>query len=122
MSEAPVYTVRVSEGARRQIDAEIARLFDAAGEAYAVAWRDGLAAALAGLATLPERCPLAPENDLYPDGTLRQLLYRPRRGGATWHILFSLRAATGDDPPTARVLQVRHGAQAPLTDWPVDAP
>lgn len=120
LGEPPAHVVRVSEEARRQIDAELVRIYDAAGEAAAIAWRDGMEEAIAGLATLPERCPAAPEDALYQRGTLRQFLYRRRRGGPAWRILFSVRPADESDAPTVRVHQVRHGAQAPMTAWPPD--
>lgn len=119
-AEPPAYVVRVSEQARRQIDAGLVRIYDYAGEAAARSWWDGMDEAIAGLATLPERCPAAPEDDLYHKGTLRQFLYRRRRGGPAWRILFSVREADENDRPTVRVHQIRHGAQAPLTEWPPD--
>lgn len=118
--EPTAYAVRVSEQARRQIDLELVRIYDDAGEAAAIAWSDGMDEAIAGLATLPERCAAAPENDLYHQGTLRQFLYRRRRGGPAWRILFSVRPADENDPPTVRVHQVRHGAQDAITEWPPD--
>jgi len=51
----PIYALRVAEDARRQIDAELVRLFDAVGEDAAVSWRLGMEDALASLATLPAR-------------------------------------------------------------------
>lgn len=46
--------------------------------AAADAWLDGLLAVVETLATLPERCPLAPENDAFEE-EIRQLLYRSHR-------------------------------------------
>lgn len=119
-SEPTIYAIRVSEQARRQINLEMVRIYDDMGDAAAIVWGNGIDQALAGLATLPERCAIAPENDLYRKGTLRQFLYRRRRGGPSWRILFSVREADENDPATVRVHQVRHGAQAPLTKWPSD--
>ena len=122
--DLPVYALRVTEDARRQMDAEVVRLFDAMGEDAAVSWRDGLEKALASLATLPGRCPPASENGMYAPThsgqTLRQLIYR-RRGGPAWRLLFTVHAQTDTDPPVVRVHQVRLGAQPPFSAWP-DAP
>ncbi len=118
----PIYALRVAEDARRQIDVELVRLFDAVGEDAAVSWRLGMEDALASLATLPGCCPLAPENSVYQQVhhgvPLRQLLYRRRNSGPTWCLLFTLHKQTANDPPTVHVHQVRHGGQFPLTQWP----
>lgn len=80
--------------------------------------------AIASLVTLPDRCPVAPENDLFqrikPGQTLRVLLHKQTRGSATWRILFSLAEPDISDPPTVRVLRVLHGSQAPMTRWIIE--
>lgn len=68
----------------------------------AARWRNGLLEALQSLATFPERCGLAPENDIF-DEEIRQLLYGKRRG--VYRVLFTIR---GD---VVTVLHVRHGAR-----------
>lgn len=119
--EAPrVYAVRLSVRASDQVRQEHDRLGALSGPEIADAWEDGLMETLMGLATFPERCALAPEDAVFPHETLRQLLYRRRRGGPTWRILFSVREANASDPPMIWVHRVRHGAQAPMTEWPPD--
>lgn len=115
-----VYAVRLSVRASGQVRQEHDRLRVLAGPAVADAWEDGFMNAVAGLATMPERCILAPEDAVFPHETLRQLLYQRRRGGPTWRILFSVREADANDPPMVWVHRVRHGAQAPMTEWPPD--
>jgi plasmid stabilization system protein ParE len=61
-------------------------------------WLKGLRSALESLSALPERCPLAPENDVF-DEEIRQLIY------GSYRILFTIL----DD--TVRVLHVRHAAR-----------
>lgn len=73
---------------------------------------------IATLATFPERCAVAAENDLFLGGTLRLLLYRAGRRGPAWRILFSVQEANENDPPTVQLHLIRHGSQAPLTEWP----
>ena len=45
----------------------------------AVRWFHGLEAAIQGLETMPERCPVAPENDVSKE-EIRQLIYGRRTG------------------------------------------
>lgn len=76
--EPTAYAVRVSEQARRQIDLELVRIYDDAGEAAAIAWSDGMDEAIAGLATLPERCAAAPEGAA-PHGAFCSASAQPTR-------------------------------------------
>ena len=118
--EPTVYTIRVSEAAAGVIEAEWDRLDDLAGAEVAEAWRIGMRTVITGLATYPERCAAAVEDRLFPGGALRQLVYQRRRGGPVWRILFSVRPANADDPPTVRVHLIRHGSKQPMTEWPAE--
>lgn len=40
--------------------------------------------------------------------------------GLSWRLLFSVREADENDPPTVRLQRVQHGAQEPLTEWPAE--
>lgn len=62
----------------------------------------------------PERCGLAPENDWYPGGELRQLLHGKRSG--VYRIFFEI----GGD--TVYILHVRHNAQALLDAGELEGP
>jgi plasmid stabilization system protein ParE len=66
-------------------------------------WLDSLKSTIQKLATLPERCPLAPENGLWGEEELRQLLFREYP--SQYRIIFSI----ADD--TVRILSIRHGAR-----------
>jgi plasmid stabilization system protein ParE len=68
-------------------------------------WYNGLIDAVNSLATLPARCPYAPENALFPED-IRQLLYGKR--GSVYRILFTV------VKETVHVLHVRHSARRPL--------
>ncbi len=116
-----VYAVRLTSAARHEIDHEKERLNNLSNPEVAQGWHDGLMEAIRVLATYPERCVTASENYLFqrvsPGDTLRLLPYRRKRG-PTWRILFSVHEADESDPPTVRVHHLRHGAQAPMTEWP----
>ena len=113
-----VYAVRLAPGVAAWITAQGRRIAGEADPPAADAWEQGLLDAIASLATFPERCAVAAEDALFPSGTLRLLLYRRTRRGAAWRVLFTVREADADDPPTVRVHLIRHAAQAPLAEWP----
>jgi len=112
-----VYAVRVAASARDALLAERDRRAELFGRAQAIDWYNGALAALRSLATYPERCTLAPEDDLLPEAAVRQLLYPPRRSRA-WRLLFTVHEADADDPPNVRVHHARHSTQTRLSEWP----
>ncbi len=116
-----VYAVRPSSHAADQIQAEHQRLQQRSGFDVADAWEDALMDAVASLATLPERCPIAPENDLFqrakPGQTLRVLIHKQTHGSTAWRILFRIPSPNTADPPTVRVLRVLYGSQLPMARW-----
>jgi plasmid stabilization system protein ParE len=69
--------------------------------ARAEKWVNELATAIATLETLPFRCPIAPENDLF-DYEIRQLIQLPYR------VLYTI---VGE---SVHILHVRHIAQRPV--------
>jgi plasmid stabilization system protein ParE len=100
------FRVELSDQARN----DVAAIYDwlqsqQAGGAGAL-WFVALRAAIASLANLPSRCPLAPEN---PDSPVevRQLLY-----GRRPHVYRILFAIEGD---TVQVLHIRHGRRRPVS-------
>lgn len=117
----PVYSVRLSEPAAVQIEVEHARQREDFGPDAADAWEDALMDAIGSLATFPQRCAVAPENHLFQrvslGEALRLFIYRRTRSGPVWRVLFSVREATAD-PPTVWVQHIRHGARAPMMEWP----
>ena len=71
---------------------------------FAARWYEGLLDAIASLDTFPKRCPLAPENDDFPDVEVRQHLYQ--KGKTSYRILFCIL-----EPDTVRILHIRHAAR-----------
>jgi len=95
-----VFSVDLSEQAQRDIAAIYDWLLaEHAGDA-GQRWFVALRAAITSLATLPLRCPLAPENQDSPV-EVRQLLYGNRPH--VYRILFAVEGTT------VQVLHIRHG-------------
>ena len=111
---ARVYAVRLNPRARADVDAAHDRLAELAGDTVADEWQNGLFAALALLARLPRRQPVAPENRHF-QREVRQLVYRRQPGSVAYRVLFTIIPSTEDDPPFVYVLHVRHGAASPIT-------
>jgi plasmid stabilization system protein ParE len=72
-------------------------------------WFFKLEAAIASLSNMPQRCPLAPENENFPF-EVRQLLYgrKPHR----YRVLFTI------DGDTVVILHIRHGRREHLRGNP----
>jgi hypothetical protein len=68
-------------------------------------WVSGLIEAIASLETFPERCPIAPENDLF-EKEIRVHLYRR---SSVYRILFTIQV------DQVIVRYIRHGAWQPIT-------
>jgi hypothetical protein len=83
-------------------------------------WQSGMDGVWASLATLPYRCQVAEENQIFqkkhPGPPLRVFLYR--HGRSTWQILFTIHEAEGSDQAYVKLHQLRNAAQKPLTKWP----
>jgi plasmid stabilization system protein ParE len=99
------YSVPITARALLEIDASLAWLVERS-QAGARRWYERLVEAIHSLENNPERCGLAPENEWYEGGGLRQLLHGKRQN--VYRILFEIR---GD---TVYILRVRHSAQALL--------
>jgi plasmid stabilization system protein ParE len=72
----------------------------------AARWYEALEKAIATLANMPERCPVAEDESEQLGITLRQLLYGRRRG--VYRILFSI------ERETVTLHYVRHSARGPI--------
>jgi plasmid stabilization system protein ParE len=108
--------IEFSDAARAETDAAYLYLLRRAPEA-AAQWLEGLDAVLASLAAslsvLPGRRAYAPENDLFPDIEIFQLIYGKRSNA--YRVLYYLVDADDDgEADTLRVLHIRHGAQQRL--------
>lgn len=76
--ESPlVYAVRIAPATASGMQAEVRRLTADAGASFADTWEHGLLSVIATLATFPERCAVAAENDLFLGGTLRPCCIGP---------------------------------------------
>ncbi len=95
------YLVELSRAA----EAEVLETFVWKGERSLPAahqWYNGLMEALSSLEEQARRCPLAPDNDAFPE-EVHQLLYGKRND--VYRILFSIRGVI------VYILHVRHGSQ-----------
>lgn len=97
------YEVILSEPAEAEADAAFLWLARSNPD-FAGDWYDGLLKAISGLSVFPGRCPLAPENDDFPEREVHQYLYR--KGQVVYRVLFDI---IGED--IVRVMHVRHGSQ-----------
>lgn len=113
--EAPVYTIRLTLRARRDIEFSRDRLAALTDEDIADLWEAGLERAISHLATSPIR-PLIAEQEHFRF-TIRQLLYRrPETGrNAPAHRILYTVQMEGVDGPMVTILSVRHAAMAPIT-------
>jgi hypothetical protein len=100
------YQIEVSDAADAEADQAYFRLSRHSPE-LAGRWYRGLLEAYQSLEEFPTRCPVAPENKVYPDVEVRQLLYG--RGRNAYRILFCI-----VDPHTVRILHLRHTARRRL--------
>ncbi len=75
----------------------------------AARWRNGMFDTLRSLRELPNRCALAPENDVFAE-EIRQLLYGKRPH--VFRILFNV------DGAVVQILHIRHGAREHLQATP----
>ena len=105
------YALVIEDKAYADMDEAVA--FIAARNPEAAArWLAGVEQAIQSLATLPDRCPLAPENESFEE-EIRELFYRKVPG--RYRILFTLRGAE------VHVLRVLHGARDTLRPRSPDA-
>jgi plasmid stabilization system protein ParE len=98
------YKVEVS----RTADAEADQAYEWIAKSAPVAarrWYQGLLQAIRSLANNPARCPLAPEDEYFPE-EIRNLLYGKRK--SIFRVLFTIRR------DTVYVLHVRRGAREVL--------
>ena len=112
--ELPVYAIRITERAQRDINAATVHFGDTASPEIGAAWRTGLYEAISSLATLPRRCPVAPERFR---SEVRQMQYRRAGSHVAYRILFRIEGeeANALDPPTVIIMHIRHASARPLT-------
>jgi plasmid stabilization system protein ParE len=104
-----LYAVEFTDPAAAEADAAYLWLSQRSPE-LAYRWYGGLLREVQRLETLPNRCALAPENDLFPDTEVRQYLYR--LGRLVYRVVFFLVDADGGGmKDNVRILHVRHAGQ-----------
>ena len=96
------YTVVFAPTAEEDLNNILAWLNEQAPEKVAE-WITSLRADINTLQLMPERCPYAPENGLWGDEELRQLLFR--KYPSQYRIIFTI------SEHTVRILNVRHSAR-----------
>ena len=111
---ARVCAVRLAGSVGRRLVEEYARQEEQSGPEAADRWRDGMLDTIQSLATLPGRCAVAREDRLFPNATVRQILF------ARWRLLFTVHEADENDPPIVWVRHIRHEAESPLKKWPAE--
>jgi plasmid stabilization system protein ParE len=95
------YRIEIQPEAENEIEEAYQWIFEQSPE-NARRWRQRLLEKIRTLAHNPQRCPLAHENDHFPQ-EIRELLYGKRRG--VYRILFTI---VGE---TVSILHVRHAAR-----------
>ncbi len=100
------YHVEITAAAEAELQDAYQRIQEDS-PARAARWRKRLLEQTQRLETLPERCPLAPENVFFAED-IRQLLYGRRSG--VYRILFTI------EKNTVYVLHIRHGARQVLKE------
>ena len=112
--EGQTYAIRFRRQARQDMDEARERLADIMSQDHADNWHDGLIDSLAGLATNPNRYPLAHENRLFQDD-VHVFPYRRSRDSIAYRVFYTIAEATDDDAAFVYVLHIRHGARKPMT-------
>ena len=108
-----IYAIRILPQAKRDIDNATMRMAEINGDAIALDWYENLYLVTMTLATLPRRCPIAPE-DAFFKRQVRQLQYRRTGDSPAYRILFTITEGS-NDAPTVSVIHVRHAARKPMT-------
>jgi len=98
------YQVDLSDIAEAEMDAAYLSFSQKSVDA-AWHWYTGARAAANTLSRFPRRCPLARENDDFPNHEVRQLIYG--KGRNAYRILFII----FEEDAAVRVIRFRHGAQ-----------
>lgn len=111
--QPPPWVIRFTDRAYASLEAGQQYIARTAGEEIGDAWREGLEAEIMRLSRMPESLPVASENHRFV-ATIRSLLYRRTPRGPAYRVLFILQTPP-DESPTVLVINIRHGAQRPIT-------
>jgi hypothetical protein len=121
--EGKQYSIRPTERANRDVEAELERLSQWNGSEQdptpqesirlALEWLRAYQEARASLANFPLRCPLVPEQKHFKEA-VRQLIFRRAPSAPAYRLLFSIEEA-GEDGPVVYLRHVRHGSRRPIS-------
>jgi plasmid stabilization system protein ParE len=107
------YRIEISSVAEAQADSAFIRLSQVTSPVKASQWYSGLLQAIESLSQMPNRCPLARENEYFSQ-EIRLLLYG--RGHNLYRLFFTV--LEGQDLPTVRLLHVCHASQQTIGENP----
>jgi plasmid stabilization system protein ParE len=107
------YRIEISSVAEAEADGAFLRLSQVTSLAKASQWYSGLLQAIESLSQMPQRCPLARENEYFSQ-EIRQLLYG--RGRNSYRVLFTI--LERQDMSTIRILHIRHASQRTIGEDP----
>ncbi|PZD71052.1 hypothetical protein C1752_08255 [Acaryochloris thomasi RCC1774] len=98
------YEIELSSIAEAEADNAFLQISKFTSSDNAKRWYTGLLKAIESLSTMPNRCPLARENEYFSQ-EIRQLLYG--RGRNSYRVIFTVLEST----PAVRILHIRHASQ-----------
>jgi plasmid stabilization system protein ParE len=107
------YRIDISSVAESELDRAFLSLSQLTSPAKASQWYGGLLEAIESLSTMPNRCPLARENDYFSQD-IRQLLYG--RGRTAYRIVFTILET--EEISSVRILHIRHSSQKAIGEEP----
>lgn len=107
------HRIEISSVAEAEADTAFLRLSQVISPTKASQWYSGLLQAIESLSQMPERCPLARENQ-YLSQEIRQLLYG--QGRNSHRVLFTI--LEGKNISTVRILHIRHASQQTIGEEP----
>jgi len=96
------YEIVFAPTAREDLE-EILQWLDQEAPEKVSEWYAAIKVTIQSLSRMPDRCPLAPENGLWGDEELRQLLFQ--NYPSKYRILFHVSGST------VQILNIRHGAR-----------
>jgi plasmid stabilization system protein ParE len=103
------YRVEISSLAEAEVDRAFLSLSQLSSPAKARQWHSGLLDAIESLSIMPNRCPLARENEYFSQ-EIRQLLYG--KGRTAYRIIFTI--LENEEVNSIRILHIRHSSQQPV--------
>jgi plasmid stabilization system protein ParE len=110
------YAVRISEYAQRELEQIVSEVRkQTANDVIALAWYQGMRAAVRGLSLNPRRFAIQPDESRKINEEVRREIYRHTPGtSAVYYLFYTVEDAT-EDGPLVSVIHVRHASRKPLT-------